>query len=143
MAFCPKCGTEIQPDATSCPACGIVFTPAEAIDSNDRTAEFTAKDISENKVFALVAYAFGFIGIIVALLGAKDSPFTAFHVRQALKIAICQAILIVCCVIPFLGWIVAGIGAIILLVLTIIQFVRVCKNQATEVPILCGFGFLR
>ena len=74
MAFCPKCGTEIQSDATSCPACGIVFTPAEVVDSNDRTAEFTAKDISENKVFALVAYAFGFIGSSSRCSAPKTHP---------------------------------------------------------------------
>jgi uncharacterized membrane protein len=109
----------------------------------DHTAEFQRDDISDNKVFALLAYAFGIFGIIVAALAAPNSPFVKFHIRQEGKLVICGAILIILCVVPILGWILAGIGSCILSIIAIIQFVRVCKNFATEAPIVRNFRFLK
>ena len=48
------------------------YTP---YDPYDHTSEFTAKDISDNKVIAMLVYLMGTIGIIVALLASKDSPY--------------------------------------------------------------------
>ena len=46
------------------------YTP---YDPYDHTSEFTAKDISDNKVIAMLVYLMGTIGIIVALLASKDA----------------------------------------------------------------------
>lgn len=61
---------------------------APAYDPYDHTAEFDPKDISDNKVFAMLCYLMDFIGIIVALLATHSSKYTMFHVRQALKITV-------------------------------------------------------
>ena len=61
---------------------------APAYDPYDHTAEFDPKDISDNKVFAMICYLMGFIGIIVALLATNSSKYAMFHVRQALKIEV-------------------------------------------------------
>ena len=58
---------------------------APAYDPNDHTAEFDPKDISDNKIYAMLGYLLGTGGIIIALLGAKDSPYAKFHVKQAIK----------------------------------------------------------
>lgn len=78
---------------------------APAYDPYDHTAEFDPKDISDNKVFAMICYLMGFIGIIVALLATNSSKYAMFHVRQALKIEVASILSIFVLIIPFLGWI--------------------------------------
>ena len=151
MKFCPNCHLTYNDDANVCGNCGSPLTPIaaqpmmqQAIDPADHTAEFDAKDISDNKVFAMLPYLMSVIGVVVALLAAQSSPYTMFHVRQALKIAVVEfLVLILGSIIPILGWIAMGICMIILLVVEIICFVRVCKDQAKEAPIVGGFGFLK
>jgi len=149
MKFCPNCGTQQEEGALSCPNCGTVFAttvPIVAVDPADHTAEFDAADISQNKVFALLPYLMGVAGLIVALLARLDSPYTTFHVRQFLKICICEAIVAILAAV--LCWtlivpLAAAICVIILLVLRIIGFIQVCKGQAKEPAIIGKFGFLR
>lgn len=111
----------------------------------DHTAEFDPKDISENKVMALTAYILGTIGIIIALLAAKESPYAGFHVRQALKLTIVNVLLsiisLVLCwtlIVPIAG----GVCAVIILVVRIICFFQVCSGKAKEAAIVSSFGFL-
>ena len=151
MKFCPNCHLTYNDDANVCGNCGSPLTPIaaqpmmqQAIDPADHTAEFDAKDISDNKVFAMLPYLLSFIGVIIALLAAQASPYTMFHVRQGLKLLVVEMlVLVIGSIIPVLGWIAMGICMIILLVVEIICFVRVCKGQAKEAPIVGGFGFLK
>lgn len=114
MKTCPNCHAQLDDNAIFCTACGTQFGAvppqqnaippqqnaippqqnavppqpafAPAYDPYDHTAEFDPKDISDNKVFAMICYLMGFIGIIVALLATNSSKYAMFHVRQALKI---------------------------------------------------------
>ena len=76
---------------------------APYVDPKDHTAEFTPQDISEHKVFAMLPYLLGTIGIIIALLAAKDSKYIMFHVREALKLTVC-AILVGIVSPPHTAW---------------------------------------
>lgn len=120
-------------------------TPVYA-DPKDHTAEFDAKDISDNKVIAMLPYLMNVVGVIIALLAAKESPYIAFHVRQALKISVTAVLIgivtLVLCwtiIVPIL----AGICMLVLLVVNIICFFRVCSGKAIEAPIVSSFGFLK
>lgn len=122
----------------------------------NRSTTFSEKDISENKVSAIAAYLLGPIGIIIALLIARDSAYTAFHVRQALKITICSilleifaAILALFGMIPLVG-IIFRIMLIItcaawfgVLVIRLIAIVQVCSGGAKEPAIIGNFDFLK
>ena len=46
------------------------------VDPKDHTAEFNPKDISDNKVMAMLPYLMGTIGIIIALLACRESAYT-------------------------------------------------------------------
>ena len=105
---------------------------APAYDPYDHTAEFDPKDISDNKVFAMICYLMGFIGIIVALLATNSSKYAMFHVRQALKIEVASILSIFVLIIPFLGWIAFPIS-----------FFQICSGKAKEPAIIRSFGFLR
>lgn len=174
MKNCPACNAPVEDDAIFCPNCGTNISAAQNAasqqsqgnpyqggmnpppyqappvqpyyDPYDHTAEFSAKDISDNKVIAMLVYLLGPMGIIIALLAAKDSPFAAFHVRQALKFTVVEILLGIIAVL--LCWtiivpIAAGVCYIILFVLQIICFFQICSGKAKEPAIIRGLGFLR
>ena len=146
MAFCPNCGAQVEDGAPACPNCGTSFAAPQinyAYDPADHTAEFDPKDISDNKVFAMSAYLLGVVGIIITMLAAQKSPYAMFHARQSLKISVCIALLAFCMIVPILGWFVAAVGVIVLLVVSIIQFFSVCSGKAKEAPIIKSVGFLK
>ena len=166
LAFCMNCGTQL-PAGQPAPAPQPIQTPPVAPvqpqngpytgnvppvqpmqipDPYDHTAEFSAKDISDNKVISMLVYLMGAIGIVIALLAANNSPYAAFHVRQALKFTVVSILLAI--VTAVLCWtiivpIVAGFAALALLVVKIICFFQICKGKAVEPLIIRSFSFLK
>ncbi|MBQ6381939.1 MAG: zinc ribbon domain-containing protein [Clostridia bacterium] len=118
--------------------------PYAEVDPYDHTAEFDAQDIADNRLFAMLCYLFGFIGIIVAKLCAKESAYVQFHARQALKMSVINYILGFASLVLFWTFIVpiaACVCICIVSVLIIIAFVQVCKGQAKEPGIIRKFKF--
>lgn len=117
--------------------------------NTDYSSQFNPKDISENKVTAMAAYLLGPIGIIIALLAARDSAYTAFHVRQALKITVCSIVLEIIAAVLALFGMIPLVGIIFKLVLVIIcaiwlgvlvlrlaAIAQVCDGEAREPAII-------
>ena len=172
-AFCTQCGTPLRdgqgPEAQAAPpsegnhanagpAPGAApqaayqppqQNPAQAapyVDPYDHTKEFSAQDISDNKVFAMLMYLTGWIGIIIALLASKESRYVAFHLRQALKIEVVGILLVLISAVLFWTFIIpiaGGVCMIILLVLRIISFFQICSGKAKEPAVIRSLGFLR
>jgi len=66
-----------------------------------QSQEFTAEDIENNKVMALLAY----IIFLVPLLAAKESKFAMFHTNQGLVLFLAAiAVNIVGGIVPIIGW---------------------------------------
>lgn len=149
MKNCVKCNAPIEDDAVFCPVCGAAQTAGQAAaaqDPFDHTAEFDAKDISDNKVISMLVYLLGPIGIIIALLASNTSKYAAFHVRQSLKFTVVEILLSICTALLFWTIIVpiaAGGFAIFLMVVKIICFFQICKGQAKEPVFIRSLGFLR
>ncbi len=146
MKFCTKCGTQCEDAANNCPNCGTSFAAPVAVaqpDPNDHTAEFDPKDISENKVVAMLIYLAGAVGLIIAILLANTSKYVQFHVRTALKFTVVEMLLGIIAIVPVIGWLASGIGLIICVVLRIIAFFQICKGQAKDPAIISGLGFLK
>ena len=152
MKICPHCNAAVEDNAVFCNSCGARIAVNEAPQpqpqpepkaSYDHTAEFSPKDISNNKVIAMLVYLMGSIGVIIALLASHDSPYAAFHVRQALKYSVCELLLLVLVIIPFLGWLAMSVGFGIIFVCRIICFFQICSGKAIEAPIVRSFGFLK
>ncbi len=151
--ICPSCGKEIADGSNFCVECGANLNPgaqaysqARYVDLKDHTAEFDAKDISENKVFAMLPYLMSVTGTIIAAIAANNSAYARFHVRESLKFTVCEVLLVICAVLFFWTLIIpvaAGICYLILFVCRIISFVRIGKGLAKEAPIVGGFGFLK
>lgn len=114
-------------------------------DQFDHTSEFDEKDIADNKLIAMLIYLLGIIGIVVAFLVKKESPYLNFHIRQGIKFVIIEtlaslatALLCWTCIAPVVG----GVFLTALAVVQIIAFFDVCNGKAKEAPIVRSFKFL-
>lgn len=160
MAFCRKCGTEMEESAAFCPKCGEAVaggSPAgsainEAFRVEDQTAQFNAQDVANNKAMAILAY----IGILflVPLLGAKHSPYAQFHGKQGGNLCIIWAIVSVAlgllsllCMFVFplrlifrLLNVLASMG---FLALAILGIVDAATGKAKHLPVIKAFRILR
>ena len=160
MKTCPNCNVQLDDAATFCANCGArisesaqaqpQYTQNTAVppqgDPYDQTAEFDPQDISDNKVFAMLGYLLGTVGIIIALLASRKSPFTMFHVRQALKFTVVNILMLVCVALLFWTIIVPvayGVMSCIFLVLRVICFFQICSGKAKEPAIIRSLGFLK
>lgn len=166
MKVCPNCGAQLEDNAAFCVSCGApmnaqanqqaqqpqyqaqpqYYAPQPAVDPADHTAEFDPKDISDNKPFAMLVYLMSFIGIIVAAICAKDSPYVQFHIRQCIKITVAQ--MLVGIITAFLFWtvivpIAAAIAIAVLEVISLICFFQVCGGKAKEPAIIKSLSFLK
>lgn len=156
MKTCVHCGNAVGDDAQFCPYCGAspdlqgapnaYAQPGYAVFPYDHTAEFTQKDISENKVICMIIYLLGVAGVIIGLLASASSPYVAFHVRQALKFTVVEIlsgilalVLLVTVIVPIL----AAILMAVLFVVRIICFVQICMGKAVEPVILRSLAFLK
>lgn len=162
MKICPNCNTQLDDTAVFCTNCGTQFSASQPqpqqqytqsqpvyapfFDPYDHTSEYDPKDISDNKVFAMLGYLLGTIGVIIALLASKDSPYTMFHVRQALKFTVVNILLILITALLFWTVIVPlafGVITCILTVIKVICFFQICSGKAKEPAIIRSLGFLK
>ena len=112
----------------------------------DHTDEFEPEDISRNKIMALAAYLLGPLGVIIALLAGKDSPYADFHMRQGLKFVIVESILTILAMLLCWTLIVPAAAAVLMVILWVIKIITiisVCKGRAVEAAIIRSLGFLK
>jgi uncharacterized membrane protein len=77
MAFCSKCGTQVQDGVSFCPSCGGAVGAAPAGQPQQQTP---VNDAEANKGMAVLAYILFFVPL---LTGAhKTSPFVKYHTNQ-------------------------------------------------------------
>ena len=94
----------------------------------------------------MLCYLLGSIGVIIALLAANKSDYTAFHVRQALKFTVVNVLLGIVAVVLAITIVVpiaAAICMCIVSVLRIIAFFQICGGKAKEPAIIRNLKFLR
>ncbi len=113
---------------------------------NDRTAEFDSKDISDNKVWALLPHIAGILGILVAKICAPTSGFVDFHARQSMKFFVANwalglviAVLCWTIIVPIVGVIAMGVLGVV----QIITLVQACMGKAVEPVIIRSLPFLK
>ncbi len=159
--FCPVCGANFSAVPQQNPQQnpqqtqnfnqqGYQMPPQQAPqqpakDQYDHTDEFDAADIADNKLYAMLIYLFGPIGVIFALLKKDDSDYLKFHLKQGLKFLVCYGIVIVAMAVLSWTCIVPAVASLALVALYVVQFIcffDVCKNKAKEAYIIRSFKFL-
>ena len=97
-----------------------------------------SKDVEQNKAIA----AIGYLGILflIPLLAAKNSPFAQYHAKQGLVLFIFGIIVSAVGVIPFLGWVVASVGGILVLILFIMGIINALGGQMKPLPVIGSYA---
>ena len=166
MKNCPRCNAQMEDNAVFCQNCGFsvaqqaepqaqqpqynqhAAAPAPVVDQYDHTAEFSAEDVSENKLLAAVIYVSSILGIIVALIAqsSRKSKYLDFHIKQGLKsfvvmffLGVIGAVLSWTCIFA----IAAAVCEVIVLVCNYICLFKSLANKSIEIPVIRSLGFLK
>lgn len=101
--------------------------------------ESTEKDWGKNdgKNIAIIAYL-TVIGLIIAyvLNNEKRSELASYHIRQSLGIFLSIFILSTINYIPFIGWIIASIGILAMVILWVLGIISAANGTKKPVPLL-------
>lgn len=184
MAFCVKCGNRIDENEKFCNHCGTPVKVAEKDDmatvkekmaktgnlseklaafnnTADTSGEYDAKDISDNKLMAVLAYL-GPLWLI-PFITKKDSRFTRFHCRQGFNLllvdiaySVISAILSAIIKTPHYiygvyygsytpGWfsVILWLVSIPLFALSVIGILNANNGKAKELPIIGKFKIIK
>lgn len=156
MNYCSKCGSPLIEGTKYCTNCGAPANRQGNVSESvvmdyipqpfDHTSEFDRRDISNNKVLCMAMYLLGIPGMILALLAGQNSKYTQYHFRWVLRMTVLDtltaiATLVLCwtIIVP----IAAVIWLIIMFVIRIICFVRICMDKACDPPIIRSIQFMR
>lgn len=88
------------------------------------------------KVVAILSYITVFGWIAAVILNNPKKPLASFHVRQMLGIMLAGLALTIIAIIPILGWIVAFVGMIALLVFWIMGLIGAIQGRENSVPLI-------
>jgi uncharacterized membrane protein len=115
-----------------------------AREAPDHTADFTADDISKNKLVAILAY-FGLL-FLIPLFAAPQSKFAQFHANQGLLLFIVSVIVGIA---GGILWLIPGLGLIanVLLLLAVFAFFlfgvyHTISGRAKELPFFGRYRLL-
>ena len=162
MKTCPNCRCQADDSALYCPVCGSglqidppaptymdepqYIPPVATPEPYDHTDDFTADDIENHKLLCMLVYLLDFVGVIIALLADRESEYTAFHIKQAMKFTILEALIAIATALLYWTFVVpilASVAVIILAVLKLIAFCQVCQGKAKEPAIVRSIKFLK
>ena len=93
--------------------------------------------MEQNKLIGIISYI-TVIGFIIALIlnQEKKDPFSSFHIRQSLGIFVTGLGLSILAVVPIIGWIVAIVGSLVVLVMWILGLISAINGTMKPVPVL-------
>jgi len=147
MAYCSKCGSEVQPGVAFCPKCGQSV-------SGEHVAQAAASSpgMAEN-VAGLLCYVLGWVtGIIFFLIDKR--PFVRFHAAQSIVVFGGLHVINIVLAIVFgagfmmmggfgafgLGWALYSLIGLVALILWVLLMVKAYQGEKYEVPIAGGIA---
>jgi uncharacterized membrane protein len=138
MAFCSKCGSQIEDNASACPKCGAPV--------NGASGEPVAVNSSNDTLMGVLAYL-GILALIPYFV--KDqSPFVRYHAVRGMNLFILELIAGVACGIltaglPIIGTILGWLVSIAGLVLSIFGIINVANKEKKDLPVIGGIQFVK
>lgn len=93
--------------------------------------------VEQGKTTAIIAYI-TVIGLIIALILNMDkkNTFAAFHIKQSLGLMLTGLAVSFISWIPFLGWLIGLVAAIVLLYMWIVGVMNAVNGRAKPLPVL-------
>ena len=78
------------------------------------------------------------IGLIVAFIlnSTNKDPFASFHIRQSLGIFATSILISILAMIPFIGWVLAIVASLLILVMWIMGLISAVGGEMKPVPVL-------
>ncbi len=109
-----------------------------------RVKEVIENDKDNSKLFAFLSVLLLIIGFILAIIVKRDNKYVMFYAKQSLGLFIAWVIVAVIggllkAIIPFVGDVIYGIAAILLIVLWIFGLVYSLSGEMKEVPIIGSY----
>lgn len=99
-----------------------------------------SKEVADGKAFAFLGVFLTVIGFIIVILAKKDNKYAMYYAKQGLVLFIAYVIIWIIGMIPVLGWIVAILGSILLLILWIIGIAYSLSGEMKPIPIVGEFA---
>ncbi|MBN1544430.1 hypothetical protein JW898_03125 [Candidatus Woesearchaeota archaeon] len=100
----------------------------------------SSKEVEDGKIFAFLGVFLTIIGFIIVLLAKKDNKYAMYYAKQGLVLFIAYVILWIIGIIPVLGWIIAILGSIFLLILWILGWIYALSGEEKPIPIIGQFA---
>jgi fumarate reductase subunit D len=94
--------------------------------------EVSKMQVTRDNIYAVLAYLW--VLCLIPVLMKKDDPFVRFHARQGLMLFIIEVALGIVGIIPFLGVVIAQIGGLVCLVLSVLSIIQVLKGNQWKIP---------
>lgn len=89
------------------------------------------------KILAAIGYLVGIVALIAILIEPyKNEKFVRHHAIQALALWVGWIVISVVASIPVIGWIVAAVGWVALLVFSIMGLIKAFQGQYWEMPLV-------
>lgn len=118
----------------------------KAFDEFDKTELFSEEDVKNNRLFAVLIYLTGAVGIIISMIYDKNSPYLSFHRNEGIKIAITEALILLVSLLLFWTFIIPVLGTAALITLNVIKLISASwtlKGQSKEALILRNINILK
>ena len=168
MAYCEKCGAQLNEGTKFCPTCGAAVQAGPSVgntqnadfgatlqnmnNTEDTTQQFDPADIQQNKTMAVLSYL-GIL-VLVPLLAAKDSKFARYHANQGLVLLITEVLLTIVvrvagAILLAISWHLSFLVGLINLVwilpfvLMILGIVNAANGRAKQLPLIGSITLLK
>ena len=145
MAFCGKCGNQVDDGVKFCPSCGTSMTgkPAKA-KAEAEEIQADPNDAEQNKGMAIIAYILFFIPLLTG--DHNKSPFVKYHTNQGLVLflfSVGGSIISSILVFILIGILLMFVVGIASLVFCVIGIINVLNGQMKPLPLIGKFEIIK
>jgi len=103
-------------------------------EAQEESSKEDAKKEEKGNAIAVLSYL-GIL-VIIPILTNKDDDFVKFHIKQGLVLLIVWVFNMFVGVVPILGWIIAPLIALVLLVFVVIGIINVLSGKKKQLPLI-------
>lgn len=90
--------------------------------------------MQDDKIIAAIGYLW--LLFLIPLLLKKNNDYCQFHAKQGLVLFVFSFIIMILGVIPILGWLIAFVGWVIIVIFALLGFVNALQGRKWEMPYL-------